>query len=878
MTNSWQSAVGLDFSDSGSRNSSLAPWRHSRSTVPAGTVASRILDLQNLAQTSTSGREISSSVRHQEQFKTGFGRRSIARFGQPASLSTKPDEQVQIDDGHSFLGLSNPRASHTEEHALVDGRSRWERTAGIHAQLQPSGLDKRVQYEAISPWAYLPTSKSNKIVKNSHDQGRTNHAHTYNPTTPFHESASNLRSQDTSAHSGANRVESGQRALQGGILQGRKGRMTLNKLHASNSDEWTSIETTSTMRRQSVRDLYRSHGIERPTGFLSSDDLAFDLQETPRPGETHASCQVCLWANDKNNIYCKCGHLLPKNLDMLSSISVAGGDGTVHSQRKISQSKFQNLHSNMMIKENSKLELQKQLSPSLQEQRKVSTKEGKQMQEGSLEPPEQLKDRLTDQSVGLPTLHVEENTICQAYQTTPLKDKSSGYTHPTSPQTEPALENLNGSSILPLVVTSPVSATHSVSFIPIQAALNSQQKQRIQPGQRQKVKLRRPLDLHLFSSVVLNADIEPGGGDSSEYQAAHPDHHLQSHSISYHRKRQRHHDDTDSGYMGGVSHHDEFDDIQHNWEPCSEIRNHEHRDDCNEDDLKPSCQSHIKCSSAAAPYEEGKNVPAPQEVNHKINQHDHTVTTTLSPAAPSQSCQKHLSELPALLAHEQPPLPNTGMGHEHCCHHLDSQPASSGRSLMQANGHNSGYAIPLKPLMTSSRRLSAFLQQQDQNIVPLLSKRLQEHQEKLKEIGKLGQEQINTMSQSYCLREVQMLAGDGSKETLVATLKEPVVPSTDPQYQGTTREEVGNDRKLTRAVDAIQSTQQQAEECGCPCKRIPKTDTVSNTQVQGDPHSLQTIKDEKKETHDVGIKGITIVLHLEGKNDVLLKADLSLGI
>lgn len=876
MTNSWQSAVGFDFSDSGSRNSSLAPWRHSRSTVPTGTVASRILDLQNLAQISMSGREVSSSVRQQEQFKTGFGRRSIARFGQPASLSTKPDEQVQIDDGHSFLGLSNPRARHAEEHAHVDGRSRWKRTAGIHAQLQPSGLDKRVQYEAISPWACLPTSRSYKSIKNSCDKGGTNPTHSYNSTTPIHESASNLRSQDTSAYGGANRAESGQKAPQDGMLEGREEIITLNKRHAGNSDEWTSIETTSTMRRQSVRDLYRSHGIERPAGLLSSDDLAFGLQETPTPGKNHASCQVCLWANDENSMYCTCEHLLPTNPDMLSSIPMTGGDGTVHSQQKVVQSKFQNLHSHVVIKY-SELEPQEQSNQSLQEQTKFSTKEGKQMQEDSIKPPIELKNRLTDQFEGLPTVHIEESTLCQSYQKTPLNDNNSGYTYSRSPKPEPAPENLNGRSISPLVVTSPMPLTHSISFIPIPTALNSHHKQKIQPGQRQKVRLRRPLDVHLFSSVVLNADNEPESRDSSEYQAVHPDQ-LQSHSISYHRKRQRHHDDSDSGYMGGVSHHDEFDDIKHNREPCSEIRNHEHCDDGHENNHKPSGQSRVICSSAAAPHDEGQNAPALEEISHKINQHDHIVVTTMSPAATSHSCQKHLPELPTLLAHEQPSLPHTDMGHEHCCHRFDLQPIISRRSLMQANGHISENVIPLKPPMKNSQRLSAFLQQQDQNIVPLLSKRLQKHQEELKQISKLGQEQINTMPQTYCQRQVQTLAVGGSKQTVVATLKEPVEHSTNSQYQDTTREEMGKDRRLIRPVAAIQSIQEQAEEYGCPCKRIPKTDPTSNTQVQGDPHSLQAIKEEKREIHDVGIKGITIVIHLEGKKDVTLKADLSLGI
>lgn len=877
MTDSWQSAVGLDFSDLDSRHSSSTRWRHSRSTVPIGTVASRILDLQKLAQRSISGRSVSSSVRHQEQFKTGFGRRSVARFGQPASLSTKPDEQVQIDDGHSFLGLTNPRASHAEAHALVGGRSRWERTAGIHAQLQPSGLDKRVQYEPISPWAYLLKSKSYKGIKNNSDRDGISHADAYNSPTLSHMSTLNSRSQDTSAYDAANRTESGQKARRDGMLEGQEGQITLKKWHADKSNEGESIETTSTMRRQSVRDLYRSHGIERPAGLLSSEDLAFDPEERPIPGETHASCEVCLCPNDQNSIYCKCGHLLHRIPDMPSAIPVTGGDGTVHSQQKVAQSTCQNLPSHVMKKKYHGLEFQIQSSPSLQEQTKFATKEGRQTQEGLTKSPVDLKHKRTDASAGLPATHVGESTICRTYPMTGLNDKNLTCTYSSSQKPGLAPEDLNGSSISPLGVTSTMSSIHSTSFIPIPLAVSSHHKQRIQPVQRQKIRVRRPLDLHLFSSVVLNADHAIDSPGSPDHQAVYPDHQGQAHSITCQRKRPRHHDDTDSGYMGGVSHHDEFDDTQYRKEPCCEPRDREHRDNDPENNHKPSCQSSIMGLPAVTPRD-GQSAPPPEEINQTISQSNHILATTMSPAAISHACQKKLPELPTPQAQEQPPLPDTDMGHEHYCHRFDSQPIISGHSLIQANAHSAERAIPHKPPTTNSRRLSAFLQQQDQNVVPLLSKRLQEHQEELKRIGKLTQERIHTVPQRYCLHQVQSLAVDGSKEMLVTTLKEPIEHSAGRECQATNQDEMERDSKLIGPVATFRSMEQQEEGYECPCKQIAKIDTASSTQAQRECHSLQTIKDEKEGVHDVGIKGITVVIHLEGKEDVLLKANLSLGV
>jgi hypothetical protein len=51
----------------------------------------------------------------------------------------------------------------------VDGRAKWDRTAGLQGQLQPSGLGARAQYEATSPWVILPKGESRRNSQRDYD-------------------------------------------------------------------------------------------------------------------------------------------------------------------------------------------------------------------------------------------------------------------------------------------------------------------------------------------------------------------------------------------------------------------------------------------------------------------------------------------------------------------------------------------------------------------------------------------------------------------------------------------------------------------------------------------------------------------------------------
>ena len=68
--------------------------------------------------------------------------------------------------------------------------------------------------------------------------------------------------------------------------------------------------TTSTIRRQSVRDLFKDFGVERPAG-LTSRETSYDKEEAPRIVRRDTQCHICLKVNSSVSSTCsKCSHKL----------------------------------------------------------------------------------------------------------------------------------------------------------------------------------------------------------------------------------------------------------------------------------------------------------------------------------------------------------------------------------------------------------------------------------------------------------------------------------------------------------------------------------------------------------------------------------------
>jgi hypothetical protein len=64
----------------------------------------------------------------------------------------------------------------------------------------------------------------------------------------------------------------------------------------------------------------------------------------------------------------------------------------------------------------------------------------------------------------------------------------------------------------------------------------------------------------------------------------------------------------------------------------------------------------------------------------------------------------------------------------------------------------------------------------------------------------------------------------------------------------------------------------------CIWKRTAMRNAAVFTQNRNESGTQETTKAGEKDASDVGINGVTIVLHLEGREDVVMRADLSHGL
>ncbi|KAF4628174.1 hypothetical protein G7Y89_g9977 [Cudoniella acicularis] len=269
--------------------------------VPLGTVASRVNYLQSLANSTPPRLDQPYGNRRRENSRTGFGRRLNSRFGEPASRNTKPDEQTQIDTSHSFLGLRTPRKNHDEQHGIAGYRMKYDRVPGIHGQVKPQGFTQRAQYDAVSPWTTFP-----KVV-------------------PI-QNAKKFGEEDMSVLDGMDPLEKSTHCTaQASMFPASSLQEALDAYHNDYGrhqndtlSSQASILTTSTIRRQSVRDLYYDYGIERPARLVSSD-RSRDMDYTPRPNNPHRHCHNCSWVNSSPSLRCwKCRHRFCEQCKVLS--------------------------------------------------------------------------------------------------------------------------------------------------------------------------------------------------------------------------------------------------------------------------------------------------------------------------------------------------------------------------------------------------------------------------------------------------------------------------------------------------------------------------------------------------------------------------------
>lgn len=264
----------------------------SRNAVPSGLVASRVLFLQKTGQSKSdfySGQSPSVSAKHRRSSsRAGFGRRLTNRFGQPAVINDKPDEEaVAVDTSHTFAGLKIPRKNHTEHHAFADSHLRISRSSTqiqllAQAQDGAGGAGKVLwKSKSYNPVRYARNSLDLDVSREVDTSG--NHTNFITQTTIF-PLPPNADMPDMFRQE----------------IQSR----TINTVASENS-----TTTTSTIRRQSVRDLFEDYGIDRPAGLVSKHTSRESENTLTLNTEPQGKCHLCAWINSDPYTSCwRCGH------------------------------------------------------------------------------------------------------------------------------------------------------------------------------------------------------------------------------------------------------------------------------------------------------------------------------------------------------------------------------------------------------------------------------------------------------------------------------------------------------------------------------------------------------------------------------------------
>jgi len=320
MNYQWQSRESgrTTYNQTSSAQTPLSIRTSIQDAIPSGTVASRVRFLQSLAKPIPSQSHPPPIQIHRgEDSRTGFGRRLTNRFGKPALQNTKPDEEPQVQTSlHSFLGLKNPRIAHEEQHAIADYRTKYARSPGINGQIIPNGMTVRSQHDAIAPWAVLSRSKRSRSMGRQVTDQEVDALQEINFGDHGRHASGSSRCRDSS--------DDNTRYL-------NLYRRNVMARPADTINSEASNATSSTTRRQSVRDLFKDYGIERPAG-LASKDTSHDTGGISRRVRQLRQCHVCLQVNGGFSISCfRCSHRLCSQCDAPSpSPESRNKEGFVH--------------------------------------------------------------------------------------------------------------------------------------------------------------------------------------------------------------------------------------------------------------------------------------------------------------------------------------------------------------------------------------------------------------------------------------------------------------------------------------------------------------------------------------------------------------------
>ncbi|RDW71215.1 hypothetical protein BP6252_07778 [Coleophoma cylindrospora] len=200
--------------------------------IPTGTVASRVRHLQSLQKSASSSGPISNAqTKDTGPSRTNSGRRLSSQFGQPATRSARPDEEPQVQNGHSYLGHRTSRSNHREEHAFTGSTPPNQRP--VSSQTARTG-----NTDDYSPWS-TPTRRRVSAYRNALRDYSRQEMDRITETDSQYGVYVDLPAEFDKAGTVTSRANNG---------------------------------SSTNGRRESVREMFRQYGIERPAALMSSTD------------------------------------------------------------------------------------------------------------------------------------------------------------------------------------------------------------------------------------------------------------------------------------------------------------------------------------------------------------------------------------------------------------------------------------------------------------------------------------------------------------------------------------------------------------------------------------------------------------------------------
>ncbi|KAI6246066.1 hypothetical protein HI914_05326 [Erysiphe necator] len=265
--------------------------------VAHGTVASRVHQLQGLSSKFSPESRSNERNDNRESSYTKFGRRITKRFSQPAQRNSKPSEETQYETTHSYNGINTSYISDDQNLGIINARTKPD-LCDKKAQVGTLVPTLKIKYDKPSSWkdTFKVASRSLGVACASPDINSSQEkANSINNQVISEIYAPTLLSDFPNDH-----------------LKSLKHKEEL-KIQKRGSD--SSISTTSSMRRRSVRELFAHHGIKTPPGLASSVKTSNTVDSNNL--ETHYYCHRCSFINKKNAAVCyNCENLLKSHNDL----------------------------------------------------------------------------------------------------------------------------------------------------------------------------------------------------------------------------------------------------------------------------------------------------------------------------------------------------------------------------------------------------------------------------------------------------------------------------------------------------------------------------------------------------------------------------------